>query len=392
MISDSLSAQSACEPAVSIGIIAWNEAEVIGATLGSLLQQDLFAELGRRGETAEIICIANGCTDGTAAIARSVLETHPGPLFASGRVVELAERGKLNAWNRFVHNFSARRAPLLILMDADIVFREPETLRRMCGLLETHPGVSVAVDRPVKDIALTGARGWRAWLSRSASTVTQGVPGRMSGQLYAIRSAVARNIYLPRDLGACDDGFIKALVCTDFFTHPVVPGRIQCAPGASHTFAAYVGVGDLIRNRRRQMIGQTMVHLLVDGCLSRIPVAWDRCLAETIHFQDQVDPAWLKRLLAVHLHRTRWFWRLYPGLLTARGREWRGLPWRKRLTCLPALGADFALNLICAWQARRLLRRGATDYWPDTRSPGLAKLSRARPTAAPRSSVLPSSP
>src|SRR2546422_4083093 len=41
-------------PCISIGILAWNEAEAIGATLHSLFRQSLFAELNQRQLTCEI--------------------------------------------------------------------------------------------------------------------------------------------------------------------------------------------------------------------------------------------------------------------------------------------------------------------------------------------------
>src|SRR5437899_1671689 len=94
---------------VSIGIIAWNEEEVIEAALESLWQQTLFSEIGRRGLRAEIICIANGCSDRTATIARRFFERIKTDAVADsvhGRVVEVSERGKNNSWNLFVHSLS----------------------------------------------------------------------------------------------------------------------------------------------------------------------------------------------------------------------------------------------------------------------------------------------
>src|SRR5437762_618337 len=69
---------------VSIGIIAWNEEEGVESALQSLWQQRLFSQLRKRGLRTEIICIANGCTDQTAAIARRFFErSKTDPLGAS---------------------------------------------------------------------------------------------------------------------------------------------------------------------------------------------------------------------------------------------------------------------------------------------------------------------
>jgi hypothetical protein len=38
--------------------------------------------------------------------------------------------------------------------------------------------------------------------------------------------------------------------------------------------------------------------------------------------------------------------------------------WPKRLACLPATLAGFALSMIAAQMAYRALQAGCTDYWP----------------------------
>src|SRR5258706_8955419 len=115
---------------VSMGIIAWNEEEAIEAALQSLWSQTLFAELGRRGLRSEIICVANGCTDKTAELARHFFDSvkdSPIAQWISCRVIEVEQRGKNNSWNLFVHSFSAANAACLLLMDANIVLHGEET-------------------------------------------------------------------------------------------------------------------------------------------------------------------------------------------------------------------------------------------------------------------------
>lgn len=347
--------------------------------LSSLRRQTLFEELPKRGLTLEIICVANACTDRTAEIARHCFDekfaTHPGANAIRCRVIEVPERGKLNAWNRFVHQFSASTATTLFLMDGDIVLQEPETLWNMFSTLRAHPSVAVTVDRPVKDISLEPVKGLRRRLSLAFSRVTHSAPAQMSGQLYAIRAEVARNLYLPRDLGSCDDGFIKAMVCTDCLTHPVVPGRIMAVPNASHLFAAYLSFGDLLRNQQRQAIGQTVVHILVDGFLKTLPATERLRMGETLRRYDETDPTWLKRLVADHLRRTRYFWKLYPDALDGRYRRWKRLPSRQRLACFPAMVAGTLLGIVAIWRAHRALWRGHLAYWPETHSPQLDRLA-----------------
>ena len=382
--------QSRLKPLVSIGIIAWNEEKAIGPMLDSLFEQSLFAVLSGRGQSCEIICLVNGSTDGTARVAREHLQrhalSHPFADAFSGRVVEVSERGKINSWNRFVHEFSARDARFLFLMDADILIHRPDTLWNMVLTLECNAEAHVAVDRPCKDIEFKTDRTWRDRLSLAASQMTRSSDAQLCGQLYCIRSRIARNIYLPKDLAACEDGFIKTMVCTDFLAHPVWPMRIRKARDAAHTFEAYTSVRGLLKNQKRQMIGQTIVHVLVDGHLKKLPPLQRSRMADTLREMDRANPGWLKELIQQHVRATRHFWQLYPGLLSFRFRRLARLNPLKQILCLPAALAGWAASLASSFAASRFLRAGSTSYWPSVERNGFARLEleRQRAEASPR--------
>lgn len=367
---------------ISIGIIARNEAEAIGAALESVFRQTLFFELARRGRRAEIFCVANGCTDATPQIASAVFAqhqaTHPQRQTFTCRLLDLKEHGKLRSWNLFVHQFSAPTARYLVLMDGDILLEHPATLWNLCATLEEHAEASVAVDEPVKDIALKSRPSWRERLSLAASRLTQGAEVQLTGQLYCIRAEIARNIHLPRGLPACEDGFIKSVVCTDFFTGPAHPERIVRARGASHIYEAYLSPIDILKNQKRQMIGQTFVHLLVDKCLPAMSLTERFELGRTLRELDEVFPPWLERLMAEHLCVVRHFWRLFPGILTFRWRRLARMRGWSRVLHLPATQAGFTVTLVACWLAWRALRDGSSDYWPDTRS---RRVHRLQPVA-----------
>jgi hypothetical protein len=356
------------EAYVSIGVMAWNEEKSIGRMLDSLFGQSIFAELARRNLACEVVCVANGCTDRTTAVAaqsfEQQLQEHPHRNWLSCRVSDLRERGKLNAWNQFVHSISARGARFLIMTDADILLHHKETLWNMLSTLERDARANVAVDQPRKDISFRPRRSWRERLSFSASEITRSASAQLCAQLYCIRAEIARNIYLPKDLAACEDGFIKHVVCTDCLTHPVMPERIRLAEGAEHTFEAYTSPVAIFKNQKRQIIGQTMVHILVDDYLRGLPAPQRLRLAATLREKDHADPLWLKRLICEHLDKTRFFWRLYPGLVTHRLKSLAQLRPVERLKCLPAALAGSAVALAACWMAYRTLRAGSTDYWP----------------------------
>lgn len=362
----------------SIGVIAWNEERAIIPMLESLFQQSLFQELLKRNLRCEILCVSNGCTDRTAAVADSFFHKqsleHPFRDAFSCRVADLPEKGKLNAWNQFVHSLSDRNAQFLFMMDADILLHRTETLWKLLQALADAPKASITVSRPVKDISIKRRRSLSENLSLSASEITGSAPAQLCAQLYCIRAGVARNIYLPKDLSACEDGFIKQVVCTEFFTHPVAPHLIQAVEGAEHTFEAYTSPLTILKNQKRQIIGQTLVHLLCDYYLKSLPLSERQQLADTLRQKDRSDPLWLKELVRRHLQNKRFFWQLYPGLISHRIKSIKNVPLFRRLKCFPAAVAGSLAALAACWMARRSLEAGSTDYWPKAGRNGLDKL------------------
>src|SRR5579862_4177135 len=182
-------------PYICVAIFAWNEEAAIRATLQSLLQQSLFEELDRRDLRCEVICVANGCTDRTAVVAdevfREVQPQHPHRTVWAARSTNLVERGKVNAWNQFVHHLSAREARFLFMMDADILIHKRETMWNMLETLERNAEATVAVDIPRKDIGFKKHRSVSERLSMNASEMTLAADGQLCGQLYCIRAAAA---------------------------------------------------------------------------------------------------------------------------------------------------------------------------------------------------------
>jgi glycosyltransferase involved in cell wall biosynthesis len=353
---------------VSIGILAWNEEKAIGRTLRSLLQQSLLAELGKRNFRCEIICMINGCTDRTPEIAAQIFSEqsikHPYCQCFSGRVENLPEQGKQNAWNQFVHRCSSREARYLIIMDADILIHRTEALWNMIAALENDEDISVTATMPCKDIAFKPRRAMNERLSLAMSQMTKAAKGQLCAQLYCIRAAIARNLYLPRDLGACEDGFIKAVACTDFFTHEIQPKRIRTVPGAEHTFEAYTSPLAVLRNQKRQIIGQTILHVLLDDHFKKLTIQERVSLGETLKCKEEADRFWIKRLIGEHLKRVRFFWRLYPNLLTIRWKRLKNLSAWKRIVCFPVAVGSVLVALIASFMAWNALKKGGTEYWP----------------------------
>lgn len=371
-------------PRISIAVRAWNEEAVIRRTLESLFGQSLFRELAARGEWCEVLCIPNGCTDRTAEIAAAVFaeqeRTHS---FAAGfkcKVHDIREAGRNHTWNAFVHELSHPKAEFLFLMDSDIRFDRRDTLFNMYRALLENSEAHVASDQPIKDVALKARLSWRDRISLATSEMNGTIQGRMTGQLYCIRSEVARRLYLPKELGI-DDGFIKAIVCTDFFTHELNPGRITVARDASHIYEAYTSVAELLKNQKRQMIGQTIVHVLVEH-LKKLPRWRTANLAATLRRQEEANPHWVTQLVTGHVRRARYFWRLFPDTLSFRFKRWRQMRGVKRLTHLPATLVGYGVTLIACAQAHHHFKQGKMHFWPKASRDNLSKLAESNTNLA----------
>jgi len=352
---------------LSIGIMAWNEEASIGPMLASLFQQSVFAHLASRHGCCEVVCLANGCTDRTVSIAAEISarmeRAHPARRGLSARVADIPQPGRNHAWNIFVHELSAPEAKFICLMDADIIFNRPDTVQRVLAALERDSRLGGASDWPCKTIAGKPRPSLRERLSLATSDMTGAIEGRLNGMMYCLRAEIARNIYLPRDLGATDDGFFKTLICTDFLRRPLETDKVVSVREATHLYEPYLSLRDVLNNQKRQMIGQTTLYVIFEY-LKAQPEADRARLAATMRRNEAADPDWLKKLIDAHVARSRFFWRLFPGLLGFRWRRFSELRSLRRISHFPAAVAGFAITLIASWQAARFLRSGIAPFWP----------------------------
>jgi glycosyltransferase involved in cell wall biosynthesis len=116
---------------VSVIVPAHQEAAVIGRCLSALA--------GDGGAGLDVVVVANGCTDGTAAVARAALP--------SARVFELAEASKVAALER---GDAAARGDVRVYVDADVevgaaaLHAVAAALRAGTGVLCAAPRIAVA--------------------------------------------------------------------------------------------------------------------------------------------------------------------------------------------------------------------------------------------------------
>ncbi len=206
---------------LSVILPAFNEATTLGETLRRLLLPP------QCPAGMEVVVVANGCTDDTAAVARSfgvhVLEI-PTP----------SKTAALNAADRVVNG------DIRVYMDADT----PVTGELLSQLVAAfnRPGVAAAVPRPVIDASGS------TWPVRAYYAVNARLPvfrGRLFGRGIIAISAQARSRFERFPEITADDMFLDAVVSAEEKVEidAVVPVR---APRRS---------GDLIRRLARAREG-----------------------------------------------------------------------------------------------------------------------------------------
>lgn len=356
---------------ISIGILAWNEAEVIGVTLRSLADQSLVRELAASDQQLEVLVVPNGCTDTTEQVAREAFRAAaagwPGERFA-WRVESLTEAGKANAWNHYVHRFSDPTADYLFLMDADIRFTHPDTLKNMVAALQQQPHASIATDLPQKHVLFKPHKTLFDRISLGIGQMTQAAPGQVTGQLFCARAAVLRRIHMPPGM-ITEDGFIKHMVCTDMFTQPSDNRRIIRAPNASHVFESYTRVVDIFNNQCRQQVAQAIYVYLRDYLKPRVG---DKDAGQLIAENNAQDPDWYRALIRERV-RLGGSWVMYPGAFAVRFQRLRNFSPVQALLKLPVAIVGFLMDCVILVAANRRLRRGQLKgIWKDTKSHALA--------------------
>ena len=351
---------------ISIGVLAYNESALISRTLCSLLQQSLFADDESRFEL-EIVIVPNGCTDNTASVAHATLQTLIEPSnnpYVSWKVCELAQAGKSNAWNTYVHQLCSAKAKYLFLMDADIEFLEQDTLLSMIDLLERTPDAWVSVDRPIKDVALKTNKTLMERLSILVSGLSGGKanekgPAWLCGQLYCARAEVLKKLWLPTHLPT-QDAFLYTMIVTNGLLTEKETHRILLAKSASHRFEAYTQLARLLRHEKWLILGSAVNDLIYNNFLVEgIPPEGAGFL---IKKRNEEDPDWLSKHVQAVVAERRWL--IPPFILLRRLNSLRYQSPLKFILLLPLAVTAFLVDAFLAFQANLELHRGSNlGYW-----------------------------
>lgn len=217
--------------ALSIIIPASNEEHRIGACLASLAAQAGLPQ----GAAIEVIVVANGCRDATAAVARAA----GAPLARRGwalRVVDRPEAGKVGALNA---GDAAATSDARLYLDADMVVSEllvAQLLEVLDSPMPLYAGARLVVEPPRALVARLYARFWQR-----LPFLVDGVSG---AGLFAVNGA-GRSRWTSFPQIIADDAFVRCLFL------PSERRRVE----ATYVTPLNETFSELVRVRRRQDAG-----------------------------------------------------------------------------------------------------------------------------------------
>lgn len=353
---------------ISIGILAWNEAASIEATIRSVLGQTLMSTPDADVEAIELICVPNGCTDNTAAIAKGAMERYRPTAVGSildCKVHELERPGKPNAWNEFMHRLADQRADYVIMLDGDITLGTPDTLRNLVHTLQHNPDAYVAVPQVLKDIALKPRKTlWnRISLAGSEARLSAAASPGIAGCCYCARGSILRRLHFADGMLG-EDAFLNGVMITDLLrSRTPRPELIVRAPSASVIFEAYTSISDLWCNQRRRAVTRGINAILYEYLWQHTGPEIDA--GAVIKARNDEDPQWFRKLLQRRIDEKGW-WVLPKGILLGRLRQLKGLSIARALRRTPVILLGVGFDLFTHLAANRILKKkGSENVWKD---------------------------
>ncbi|NSY40585.1 glycosyltransferase family A protein [Leisingera sp. ANG59] len=215
-------------PQVSVLIPAHNEAEYIGACLRAVFASGPLPT----GMAAEVLVLANGCTDGTAALARAAVTAEGWQL----QVLELPEGDKLAALNA---GDAAARGDILIYLDADVLIA-PDLIAQVAEALDLD-APRYASGRPEVAAAQSA-------VTRAYARFWMRLPFFSSG-------APGFGIFTMNRAGRQRWGDWPNIIADDIFARLNFAPQERMQVAASYSWPMVEGFRNLVKVRRRQNAG-----------------------------------------------------------------------------------------------------------------------------------------
>lgn len=282
---------------VDLAVLAHQEEESVANAIVDIARQSLMADAEL---DVKVWLLANGCTDRTVERAEAAVRALAPQMAARFEVLDLAQPGKSRTVNAFFHRLSRPEAELLLLLDADCRLVRTDTLGRMVEAMRTRPALHVFTGRPVKDIVHEAQPlGFVGRLIASGADQLSDFRKSIAGGLYCIRATTARRIHLPVGLPV-EDGFVRALMLTDFLTKSEHLERIDGDPEVFFVYESIRTIPALVRHQTRLIVGSAINSALYRRIRRVAPT---EAAAEAMLREAAADDGWLARVLREDLPR-----------------------------------------------------------------------------------------
>jgi poly-beta-1,6-N-acetyl-D-glucosamine synthase len=227
-------AEGASALSCSVGIMAYNEEGNIANAIDTILRQPVTA-----GQITELIVVASGCTDGTAAIVADIAQDDPRVRL----ILQEGREGKASAINLFI---DAAHSPVLLMASADVLVREG-TIDALLRQFQ-NPAVGMVGGHPIPVNDETTFLGYAVHLLwRLHHRLARQSP--KLGEIVAFRNVVPS---IPLDT-AVDEISIQALITQLGYQVVYEPQAVVYNRGPTT-------VGDFLRQRRRIYAGHLRVR------------------------------------------------------------------------------------------------------------------------------------
>lgn len=191
---------------IPIAIMAHNEEKVILRAVESSLSQSVPV-----GYSVGVVVVANGCTDMTEKLVKSIVDNHPDRV----TLISLREKGKTKAINRairYLEDIASENQviPYVVFLDADCEFIGEKAIVNFVQRFKATPELcAVAADR-VPDVVFNERKDIVAEIYRSIYKLGAVLRiNSISGMCYAIRFDVLKQIDFP-DLQFNEDMFVAS--------------------------------------------------------------------------------------------------------------------------------------------------------------------------------------
>ncbi len=336
---------------ISVCILAKNEADTIGDMLVQISRQTF---LKRTAGTVNLHVLANGCTDGTVAEARKCASLFEGTC-AQLFVHEIEQGGKSRSWNKAVHELSHPDTTIFVFIDPDVKLLSSSVIQDLLNELARDPSLPVCGGYPVKDVHAKEHKSYfdRFTLAISAKAKPIGV---INGSLYAMRSEVAREIWLPNDIPG-EDGFLNAMVTTRGFTTPIGQYVVKTAEHPTHSFKAHSS-SEFFAHEQRMIVGTVINRWIFEYLWS---LHLQQPAGELIRRWNGDNPDWVEAIIRKRTQGKMWSVPLQ--IIFGRFSTNKG-SWLRQMAYLPLATLATLLTVPPAVVANgRLKKRGAAQFW-----------------------------